>query len=176
MLPTARVADRARPGGLGRRVLLALAATAMTGAFGACASTDAGSGSGSESASESSSPAATAAGPSAVSEAVRDAVTACQDDPRSRGDLTRGTGLVPRSAPSGAPRSPDGASPLESVEGLLDGDALGGRGDGTPVLVEETGDTAVVAVLRDQGPDVDGVLSLERRGRDWQVQQLLTCR
>ncbi len=108
--------------------------------------------------------------------AVRDAVAACQDDPRSRGDLTRGTGLVPRTTPYASSRGPDGASPVERVEDVLDAGGPGSGVGGAPVLVEEAGGTAVVAVLRGQGPDVDAVISLERRDRDWQVQQLLGCR
>ena len=122
---------------------------------------------------------ASPADPSAVPAAVRESVAACQENPRTRGDLTRGEGVVPRVSPSGSAgseRSLDGADPLEAAEGILDGGVLGIRVAGAPVLVEEDADTAVVAVLRDEGPDVDGVVSLEQTDEGWQVTQLITCR
>ncbi len=132
--------------------------------------------SGADSAGDTAPALASPADPSAVPAEVRDAVAACQEDPRTRGDLTRGKGVVPLATPSGSPESLGGADPLEAAEGILGGGVLGARVDGAPVLVDRDDSTAVVAVLRDEGPDVAGVLLLARGDQGWQVRQLLTCR
>ena len=172
-MPTA---DAAEAGGRrGPLLLLAVLAPGLLVTTAGCGSTTSGADSAGGAAPALSSP----ADPSAVPAEVRDAVAACQENPRTRGDLTRGEGVVPLTTPSGSAGSPEslgGADPLEAAEGILGGSVLGARVDGAPVLVDRDESTAVVAVLRDEGPDVDGVLSLARGDQGWQVRQLLTCR